>query len=181
MIKLSASILLLLLVAGCSGDELGDLNKEWTKRENDLFVKLNNVKTEYSTLSTGLNARGVTTVDDAANVLEGRLAVNERSIREIEDMIGRHRDARERAMEGGNADNMKTAWNSAEADYKGSMAKLDELESQRKELDRDIRKLPKADGKIYNDRGTLGTNRNGDRDTAVVVPNSKLDDAIKKE
>ena len=181
MINRSTSIiLLLLLVAGCAGDDLGNLNSEWIKRENDLFVKLNNVKGEYATLRTNLTRHG-TNVGEAA-VLDERLAVNDRSIREIEDMLGRHRDARERSMEAGNAENMKTAWNSAEADYKGSMAKLDEIENQRKEIDRDIGRLPKADARDGNDRDVLDANRKVgvDRDTAVVVPNSKVDDALQK-
>jgi hypothetical protein len=172
MITRSIPILLLLLVVGCGGDDLGNLNTEWTKRENDLFVKLNNVKGEYATLRTTLTRHGGATAGEAG-ILDERLSVNERSIREIEDMIGRHRDARARAMEGGNAESMKTAWNSAEADYKGSMAKLDELESQRKEIDRDIAKLPKADAR--NDNGPLITapDKRVDRDTAVVLPNAK--------
>jgi hypothetical protein len=178
--------LLLLLVAGCAKDgDVGDMTKRWTDRENELFVKLNNVKAEYATLRSRLTARGATTVDDASRNLEERLRVNETSVRELEDLLGRHRDARARGIQGGDAEAMETLWNSAEADYKGAMAKLDVLEAQRKEIDGDIGRLPKVDAgvRIDNDRTTDDIDRkvDRDRDTAIVVPNSKVDDVVGKD
>lgn len=136
--KLSIALMLTafmgVAIVGCGKEDLTDLQKSWTEKDGEVAAKLAEVNTKYGEAQAEMQT--VQTADmDTAEVQEyeankARLETIGTQLADAQTKLDAQKEAMTKAGEAGKRAEYEAAWKTAEAEYEGLLASLNEIESQ---------------------------------------------------
>ncbi len=128
-----------LVMVGCGKEDVSDLTSTWTTKDGEVQTKLTEVQTKSKELQGRLESFQVSNTADTMLTAERAamitlLQANLSKISELEGNLKTHAATRDSLVTLGNRAEYETAWKSAETEYAGALASLDEIEKQNSDI-----------------------------------------------